>query len=104
MTARIFSFRSYFDSFNRSIAALLAATALTGTGCATNRPPDVGSRVWHEQRMGEIEAAYEHGDLTVDQYLSLKNEADATRAEYQSSLRRNTTVVYTSPFFFHHHH
>jgi hypothetical protein len=81
---------------------MLAGLGLAA-GCATG-PPDVGSRAWHEQRIGEIDAAYTRGDLTTEQYLSLKNEADATRAEYRASLRRQPTVVYSSPFFIHHHH
>lgn len=77
---------------------------LAVAGCATG-PPDVGSRVWHEQRIAEIDAAYSRGDLTTEQYLSLKNEADATRAEYRAALRSYPPpYYYPSPFFVHHHH
>jgi len=103
MTAKISSFRSYFGLYRRAVATLLLSAILTA-GCATNGPPEVGTNAWHQERIAEIDAAYTRGDLTTEQYLSLKNEADATRAEYRASLRRNTTVVYSSPFFVHHHH
>lgn len=103
MTAKTSSSRSFSGLCKRAVSAgVLAAVAAT-TGCATNGPPDPGTRLWHEQRLAEIEAARSRGELTTEQYIALKNEADATRAEYQASLRRQT-VIYPSPIFFHHHH
>lgn len=81
--------------------AILAAS-FAAVGCQTG-PPDAGSRAWHEQRLAEIESAYASGELTTEQYISLKNEADATRAAHLASLRRQT-VIYPSPIFLHNHH
>lgn len=76
-------------------------------GCATTGPPDVGSRAWHDQRILEIDEAYARGELTTEQYLSLKNDADATRADYRAALqapRYYGPAFYPSPFFHHHHY
>ncbi len=103
MTAKTSSSRSFSGSCRRAIAVALLAGAAATAGCATKGPPDPGSRLWHEDRLAEIEAARSRGELTTEQYIALKNDADATRAEYQASLRRQT-VIYPSPIFFHHHH
>jgi hypothetical protein len=89
--------------FVRLFVGVLPLALIAVAGCATG-PPDVGSRVWHEQRILEIEAAHDRGELTAEQYLSLKNEADATRAEYRASMRSYPPPYYSSPFFHHHHH
>ncbi len=116
MTAKTFSSRSFCGSSDarprrrllRASHALLATILIAG-GCATNGPPEVGSRGWHEQRIAEIDAAHANDELTTEQYLSLKNEADATRAKYRASLQqpRYYGPMYPSPFFHghvHHHH
>ena len=81
---------------------LLGALALMA-GCAT--VPSTGSSTWHEERMAEIESAYQLGDLTEEAYLSLKNEADQVRVNYQQSLRARQydSHYYRSPFLYHHH-
>jgi len=71
-------------SFSISLVVLLSA-------CATNpnAPPDPGSKQWYQLRLQEIEASKAAGQLTDEQYLSLKNEADATRAAHLDAMRRN---------------
>jgi hypothetical protein len=58
-------------------------------GCATTGPPNPGTQLWHEQRLGEIEQAYERGEIAIEDYLNLKNDADRIRAEHRASLRTN---------------
>jgi len=69
----------------RPVAArwlLALTTALALSACVTdpNAPLEPGSEKWYVQRMQEIETAKAEGKLTDEQYISLKNEADATRA------------------------
>ncbi len=68
---------------------IVAVCASLFSACATNpnAPPDPGSKKWYELRMQEIETAKAAGQLTDAQYLSLKNEADATRAERLDAMR-----------------
>ena len=83
--------------------APIGLAALVLTGCVTT--PATGSRVWYDQRVAEIEAAYENGELTQESYLTLKNQTDQTRVEYQNALRERRYYYpgpYFSPFFFHH--
>ncbi len=83
MTLLLRTFKSVF------VAAVCAALI---AGCASNgeaKAPDPGSKKWYAQRMQEIEASKSAGQLTDEQYLSLKNEADATRAAYQNANRRD---------------
>lgn len=111
MTARISSSRPSCGSseaagrraFVRAVLLLIAA-GIVAAGCATNGPPEVGSRGWHELRIAEIDAARERGELTTEQYLSLKNQADATRAAYRAALQAPRYNYYPSPFFFPHYH
>lgn len=76
----------------RFVLMVLCAVALAA--CATNpkRPPDPGSKLWYQQRMTEIETAKTNGELTPEQYLKLKNEADATRAAHLDAMRRNNNT------------
>jgi hypothetical protein len=64
---------------------LLLLILLIGAGCATTDPSVIGSKPWYEQRMTEIETANERGELTPEEYLRLKNEADAIRADYRGN-------------------
>ena len=41
----------------------------------------VGSSYWHENRLQEIETAYQNEEITEAEYLSLKNETDKIREE-----------------------
>lgn len=61
--------------------AIACAIAVLFSACVTdpNAPPEPGSEQWYVQRLDEFEAAKAAGHLT-EEYLSLKNEADATRA------------------------
>ena len=86
--------------FFRTLKSVLVAAVCAAliSACATNgeaKAPDPGSKKWYTQRMQEIEASKAEGKLTDEQYLSLKNEADATRAAYQNS--RNTGNYYNTP-------
>jgi hypothetical protein len=89
----------------RATAPLIIA--LSAIGCATDGPPEVGTRGWHELRIAEIEDAKTRGELTTEQYISLKNEADATRAAYRAALQAPNyyygPMFWPSPFFHHHH-
>jgi hypothetical protein len=66
------------------MAGLLMCGVLTG--CATG-PPAVGSRSWYQVRTQEIEGSYEYGEISKDQYLELRNEADQIRVDYQKQLQ-----------------
>lgn len=59
-----------------------------GLGCVTNDPSVIGSQAWYEQRTTEIQAAYEAGDLSTEEYLRLKNEADRIRVDYRRGYSR----------------
>ena len=77
------------------------AATLVLAGCATT--PSAGSKKWHNTRLVEIETAYENDEISKETYLSLKNEADQTRVEYQENFRRQVrSRRYIS--FPHHHH
>lgn len=69
----------------RKRLSFLAVAAAIAAGCATT--PPVGGRDWHAARLQEIQQAYETGEITTEEYLSLKNEADAIRQAYQEELR-----------------
>ena len=56
-------------------------------GCATNGPHKVGDADWHKQRLEEIEAAYERGQIKIEDYLLLKNNADQIRMDFCSLIR-----------------
>ena len=90
---------------------LFVALALALGACATNpnKPPDPGSKAWYEQRIQEIESAKAAGQLTEEQYLTLKNEADATRSAHLDALRNTNNPPVGIVFGFgtghyHHHH
>lgn len=86
-------------SLIRYVAALAAVVALAG--CATT--PSVGSKKWHTERISEIETAYQNDEISKEAYISLKNETDQTRVEYQENMRRHLrSRRYVS--FPHHHH
>ena len=71
---------------------LLILTLLIGAGCATTDPSVIGSKPWYEQRVAEIESANQRGELTSEEYLRLKNEADAIRAEYRGTQYQGSGV------------
>ena len=87
--------------------ALVLALALTLAGCATT--PAIGSKQWHSGRIAEIEAASQSDEISEEQYISLKNEADAVRVQYQESVRNRLRYGGYPSFphhraFGHHHH
>lgn len=83
---------------------ILALVCLLALGCVTT--PAVGSRVWHEERMTEIDAAYQNWELTEEEYLALKSETDEIRSEYLNRLeeRRRRDFRFGIGYGFHHHH
>ncbi len=86
-------------SLIRYLAALAAVVALAG--CATT--PSIGSKKWHTERTSEIETAYQNDEISKEAYISLKNESDQTRVEYQENMRRQLrSRRYIS--FPHHHY
>ena len=53
--------------------------------CATTNTVDnVGSQAWYDARLAEITAARDAGDITTEEYLSLKGELDQIRATTRS--------------------
>ena len=91
-------------SIIRHVAAL--ATALALAGCATT--PPTGSKNWHLERISEIETSYQNDEISTEAYLSLKNETDQTRVEYQENMRRSLRsrryIGFPHHHFPHHYH
>ena len=83
----------------RYLAALVLVVAFAG--CATT--PSVGSKKWHTERTSEIETAYQNDEISKEAYLSLKNETDRTRVDYQENMRRNLRSRRYVAFPHHHH-
>ena len=82
---------------------ILAAVCVSAIGCVTT--PSVGSNVWHQERMAEIEQAYYDWEITEEEYLTLKNDADALRSDYLNRLeeRRRANFSVGVGYGFHHH-
>lgn len=74
-------------------AALVASLALSACVTDPNAPPEPGSERWYIQRIQEIETAKAAGQLTEEQYLQLKNQADATRAARLNAIRYDSNWV-----------
>lgn len=77
---------------------------LTLVGCATTGPPSVGSSAWHDQRMAEIQEAYDFGEIDRQEYLRLKNEADQIHVDYRGRMRshhHHSGIIIGGPFFRH---
>lgn len=70
---------------------LLSLTILILSGCATYT--GVGSQVWYDQRMIEVDTAHKAKQITDAQYLSTKNEIDQIRVDY---LRKDSCGPQTS--------
>ena len=68
-------------------------------GCVTSQ--GVGSKVWHEERLKEIEQSFQNKKITEAEYLSLKNEADKIRTEYV--YQRRTYFSYSGHYSKSHH-
>ena len=66
------------------IRSVLILCLLLISGCATG--VTVGSRSWHEARTMEIDAAYQNGEISKTESISLKNEADKIRVKYESEM------------------
>lgn len=75
---------------------IIVATVLALSACVTNpnAPPEPGSEQWYTLRIQEIETAKTAGHLSEEQYLSLKNEADATRAARINASRYSDSSNY----------
>ncbi len=75
--------------------AVAFALTIVFTACVTDptAPIEPGTEKWYVQRLQEIEAAKAAGQLTEEQYLSLKNEADATRSARLNAVRYNDPFI-----------
>lgn len=60
----------------------------------------VGSRAWHDARLTELREALTAGDISMEKYLELKNEADKIRLEYTTERSRD---LYISQGFYRPH-
>jgi hypothetical protein len=73
---------------NRKLIIFLIFIILSG--CAPNN--DVGSQVWYDKRIQEIESSYTSKEITKADYIRLKNEADAIRSDYMNNGALRTGV------------
>ncbi len=64
-------------------------------GCATT--PSVGSKVWHDERIAEIDRSYDAWEIEEDDYLERKNEADKIRSDYLE--RRENAYHHYHPYY-----
>ncbi len=71
-------------------------------GCATTGSSSVGSDAWYQQRIAEIDASHENGDINKEEYLRLKGETDGIYAESQRNRRYSRPRVSFSFGFFAH--
>lgn len=78
---------------NRICQILVVLLVVAMAGCATDGTPRVGSQDWYDARIAEIEASHDAGELTTEEYLRLKTEADQVRAEAQNRGGRNNPSV-----------
>lgn len=85
----------------RMFAVIVVCVSVTA--CATSGPPPVGSGAWHEQRTAEIQQAYDFGEITKEQYLALRNEADQIHMEYRDRTRHHhhSGIIIGGPFIRH---
>ena len=65
---------------------------LLAAACATTGEPRIGSKDWHDARIAEIEMSHENGEITTEEYLRLKGDADRIRAESQNRGRPRAGV------------
>ncbi len=70
---------------------LLIIISLFTFGCA-----DAQVRNWHNERIYEIETAYQNKEITTGEYLQLKQETDRTLFDYKSRVRAG---VLSSPIY-----
>ena len=79
------------------LIAIAAFLIVAVSGCATSgdQAVRVGSKSWHEERLLEIGAALDSGEISMEEYLRLKNETDEIRAN-QIAAARERSRVHTS--------
>jgi len=79
------------------LITIAAIVIVAVSGCATSgdQATRVGSKSWHEERLLEIGAALDAGEITKEEYLRLKNETDEIRAN-QIAASRERSRVHTS--------
>lgn len=64
-------------------------------GCASTKSIRIGSDVWYNNRMAEIEEAFKNHEIDKSEHIRLKNETDEIRAKYQNSdLYKHSHVGY----------
>jgi hypothetical protein len=68
-------------------AAIVAGIALL-PACASD-PNEPGTESWYVNRIKEIEDSKASGQISQSEYLSLKNQADATRSQRLNAIRNN---------------
>jgi hypothetical protein len=74
----------------RLLTRIMALTAiLSCVACKTTGPPRIGSTLWHEHRIAEIESAHHHGEISKNEYLTLKNKADLIKVQYRAKVHAN---------------
>jgi hypothetical protein len=61
------------------------------TGCATYK--GVGSQMWYDQRMAELEQAHKSQQITEAEYQNSKNQIDQIRVQY---LHRDDYPLHTN--------
>lgn len=74
------------------VCILLAGCATAATG--------VGTQAWHDARLTELREALTAGQISMEKYLELKNEADRIRLDYTSQRSRE---LYLSNQFYRPH-
>ena len=56
---------------------LLIFILTLGAGCTSYT--GIGSQKWYDQRMQEIETAYQNKEISTSEYIALKNETESIR-------------------------
>ena len=73
------------------------------SGCTTvSNPSTIGSHAWYDLRILEIDQAFAQKEITKEQQLTLKTEADKVRMSYQRDMDnqlRSTSYPYAHPFY-----
>ncbi len=79
--------RLLIQKASRILVTILLALAISACATNPNAPPDPGTKKWYDLRIQEIEASKAAGQLTDQQYLELKNQADTTRSAHLDAMR-----------------
>jgi len=66
---------------------LLLIISLLLIGCTTSTA--VGSKAWYQGRLDELSTARSQGEISTEEFLTLRNEVDAIRNNHIAELRHN---------------